>query len=119
MGALLLNQVQELYKRNININFTPGCQIKVYFKISEAGGERVQVFEGTVIRIRGGSISKSFTVRKISFGIGVERIFPLHSPCIDKIEIVRRGKVRRAKLYYLRNLSGKSARIRGYISKNT
>ena len=80
-------------------------------KVSEGSRERIQLFEGVVIKRRGGGISETFTVRKISYGVGVERTFPLHSPKIDKIEVARRGKVRRAKLYYLRNLRGKAARI--------
>lgn len=92
-------------------NFRPGDQVKVYFKVIEGENERIQPFEGTVIRQRGSGLGETFTVRKISYGIGVERIFPLHSPRIQKIEIVRRGRVRRAKLYYLRKLSGKAARI--------
>jgi len=110
----LLEQVQALYKRDLGIRFKSGDQIKVYFKVVEGGNERIQVFEGTVIRVRGSGLSKTFTVRKISFGVGIERIFPINSPRIDKIEVVRRGKVRRAKLYYLRNLSGKAARISEY-----
>ncbi|MDR1721206.1 MAG: 50S ribosomal protein L19 [Endomicrobium sp.] len=107
----LLEQVQALYKKDIGISFKAGDQIKVYFRVTEGENERVQVFEGTVIRVRGSGLSRTFTVRKVSFGVGIERIFPINSPRIDKIEVVRRGKVRRAKLYYLRNLSGKAARI--------
>ncbi|MCA6071258.1 MAG: 50S ribosomal protein L19 [Endomicrobium sp.] len=108
---LLLEHVQLAQKRDLGVSFKSGDQIKVYFKIVEGENERTQVFEGVVIRVKGSGLSKTFTVRKISFGIGVERIFPIHSPRIEKIEVVRRGKVRRAKLYYLRNLSGKAARI--------
>jgi large subunit ribosomal protein L19 len=107
----LLEEVQEKQKRDLGVSFKSGDQIKVYFKIVEGGNERIQIFEGIVIRIKGSGLSKTFTVRKISFGIGIERIFPIHSPRIDKIEVVKHGKVRRAKLYYLRNLSGKAARI--------
>lgn len=85
--------------------------MKVYVKVREGSRERIQLFEGVVIKRRGGGISETFTVRKISYGVGVERTFPLHSPRIDRIEVARRGKVRRAKLYYLRNLRGKAARI--------
>jgi len=116
--VLLLEQVQTFYKRDLGVSFKSGDQIKVYFKVVETGNERIQVFEGTVIRVRGSGLSKTFIVRKISFGVGVERIFPIHSPRISKIEIVKRGKVRRAKLYYLRNLSGKAARISGYSSNS-
>ena len=92
--------------------FRPGDAVRVHVKIKEGDKERIQVFEGTVIRLRRGWSHATFTVRKISFGHGVERIFPLHTPVIDKIEIVRSGQVRRAKLYYLRKLRGKAARIR-------
>jgi large subunit ribosomal protein L19 len=107
----LLEQVQLAQKRDLGVSFKSGDQIKVHFKIVEGENERIQIFEGVVIRIKGSGLSETFTVRKTSFGIGIERIFPIHSPRVDKIEIVRRGKVRRAKLYYLRNLSGKAARI--------
>jgi large subunit ribosomal protein L19 len=86
--------------------------VKVYARIKEGEKERVQVFQGVVIRKRKGNTGATFTVRKVSYGIGVERIFPLHSPSIDKVEIVTRGKVRRARLYYMRKLRGKAARIK-------
>lgn len=89
-----------------------GDTVRVHVKVREGDKERIQVFEGLVIGMHRGGLRASFTVRKISFGQGVERIFPLHSPVIDKIEIVRSSKVRRAKLYYLRNLKGKAARMR-------
>ena len=93
-------------------DFSPGDTLRVGYKVSEASRSRVQNYEGVVISRKGGDgIAASFTVRKISFGEGVERVFPLHSPNIEKITVVRRGKVRRAKLYYLRDRSGKSARI--------
>lgn len=92
--------------------FKPGDRINVHFRVIEGDKERIQQFEGDVIAIRGSGIDKTFTVRKISDGVGVERIFPMHSPRIAKIELVREGKVRRAKLYYLRKLSGKAARIK-------
>ncbi|MCA6085782.1 50S ribosomal protein L19 [Candidatus Endomicrobiellum agilis] len=107
----LLEQVQAAQKKDIGVSFKSGDQVKVYFKVVEGANERIQVFEGIVIRVKGSGLSKTFTVRKISLGVGIERIFPIYSPRIDKIEVVRRGKVRRAKLYYLRNLSGKAARI--------
>ncbi|WP_274655259.1 50S ribosomal protein L19 [Paenibacillus humicola] len=93
-------------------SFRPGDTLKVHVKVIEGSRERVQLFEGVVIKRRGGGISETFTVRKISYGVGVERTFPLHSPKLEKIEVARRGKVRRAKLYYLRNLRGKAARIK-------
>jgi large subunit ribosomal protein L19 len=92
--------------------FKPGDTIKVHVRIREGDKERIQIFQGVVIRKRKGKINSTFTVRKISYGIGVERIFPLHSPMIDKVELVSRGRVRRSRLYYLRKLRGKAARIR-------
>jgi large subunit ribosomal protein L19 len=93
-------------------DFRPGDTVKVHVKVAEAGRERIQVFQGVVLRRQNGGLRETFTVRKISFGVGVERTFPVHSPTIGKIEVVTRGKVRRAKLYYLRDLRGKAARIR-------
>lgn len=92
-------------------SFRPGDTLRVHVRIIEGTRERIQVFEGIVIKRRGGGVSETFTVRKISSGVGVERTFPLHTPKIEKIEVKRRGKVRRAKLYYLRSLRGKAARI--------
>lgn len=92
--------------------FGPGDVVKVHVRVSEGGRERVQVFEGVATRRRGGGLRETFTVRKVSFGVGVERTFPLHSPVIARIEVVRRGDVRRAKLYYLRERRGKKARIK-------
>ena len=94
-------------------DFRVGDTVKVHVKIVEGDKERVQLFEGVVTRRKAGGIRSTFTVRKISYGIGVERIFPLHSPRIEHIDVVTRGKVRRAKLFYLRGLKGKAARIRG------
>ncbi len=108
--ARLLNVVESPHKKDIP-SVEPGDSVRVHFKVVEGEKERIQVFEGIVIAVRGSGISRSFVVRKISFGIGVERIFPLHSPRIDRIEILRRGKVRRAKLYYLRGKSAKESRI--------
>ncbi|HDC5671958.1 TPA: 50S ribosomal protein L19 [Staphylococcus aureus] len=92
-------------------SFRPGDTLRVHVRIIEGTRERIQVFEGIVIKRRGSGVSETFTVRKISSGVGVERTFPLHTPKIEKIEVKRRGKVRRAKLYYLRSLRGKAARI--------
>ncbi|HXY72771.1 MAG TPA: 50S ribosomal protein L19 [Actinomycetota bacterium] len=93
-------------------DFRPGDTLRVHVRVAEAGRERIQVFQGVVIRRRGGGLRESFTVRKVSFGVGVERTFPLHAPTISKIEVMSRGRVRRAKLYYLRERRGKRARIR-------
>lgn len=95
-------------------SFRPGDTLRVHVRIIEGTRERIQVFEGVVIKRRGGGVSETFTVRKISSGVGVERTFPLHTPKIEKIEVKRRGKVRRAKLYYLRSLRGKAARIQEF-----
>ncbi len=92
--------------------FKPGDTVNIHVKVVEGGRERIQQFQGVVIRRRGGGMRETFTVRRISYGVGVERTFPLHSPRIDKIEVVRKGKVRRAKLFYLRKLRGKAARIK-------
>lgn len=93
-------------------DFRPGDTVRVNVRVREGEKERLQAFEGVVIRRRGGGLNETFTVRKVSNGVGVERIFPLHSPVVSDIQLVREGRVRRAKLYYLRNLSGKAARIR-------
>lgn len=93
-------------------DFIPGDTVRVHVKIKEGDKERIQVFQGVVISKRKGGINASFTVRKVSYGVGVERVFPLHSPIIDKVEVVTKGRVRRAKIYYLRKLRGKAARIR-------
>jgi large subunit ribosomal protein L19 len=92
--------------------FRPGDTLRVHVRVAEAGKERIQVFQGVVIRRQNGGLRETFTVRKISYGVGVERTFPMHSPTVSKIEIVSRGRVRRAKLYYLRDRRGKRARIR-------
>ncbi len=93
-------------------DFRPGDTLKVHVRVIEGTRSRVQVFQGVVIRRQGGGLRETFTVRKVSFGVGVERTFPVHTPIIDKIEIVTRGDVRRAKLYYLRDLRGKAAKIK-------
>lgn len=92
-----------------------GDVVKVHVKIKEGDRERIQIFEGTVISRRGGGISESFTVRRMSYGVGVERVFPIHSPNVDKVEVVRHGKVRRSKLYYLRGRVGKAAKVKEQI----
>src|SRR5271156_5272974 len=92
--------------------FRPGDTLKVHVKVTEGNRSRIQVFQGVVIRRQGGGLRETFTVRKVSFGVGVERTFPVHTPVIDKIELVSRGDVRRAKLYYLRDLRGKAAKIK-------
>lgn len=102
---------QEGMKQNLP-NLKIGDYVKVNVKVKEGNRERIQAFEGTIIAMGGSSIRKSVTVRRLSFGIGVERVFPLHSPKVDSVEIIRRGRVRRAKLYYLRKRVGKAARIR-------
>ncbi len=107
-----LDQVEAQYLRDDIPDFGPGDTVKVHVRVIEAGRERVQVFEGVVIARSGGGIRESFTVRKLSFGVGVERIFPVHAPIIQQIEVVRRGAVRRAKLYYLRDRIGKATRIK-------
>ena len=100
-------------KPNPNIPaLAPGDTVKVRAKVTEGGRERLQIFQGVVIKVRRGGVSANFTVRRVTYGIGVERTFPLYSPLVDGVEIVRHGKVRRAKLYYLRGLSGKAARIK-------
>lgn len=107
-----LEKIEKRTTKKRRPEFRPGDQVKVHFRISEGGRERVQVFEGIVLQRRGKTSGASFTVRKVSFGVGVERIFPLHSPRIEKIDIVRRGKVRRAKIYYLRELAEKASRLK-------
>lgn len=105
-----LNAIEAQLKKNIP-SFKAGDTVRVAVKVVEGDAERVQMFDGVVIARRGGGISESFTVRKISFGVGVERIFPIHSPRIEKIEVLKVGKVRQAKLNYLKKLSGKAARL--------
>jgi len=109
-----MTDLQELEREQLRSDipdFRPGDTVKVHVKVSEGDKERIQIFQGLVISRRGTGLRETFTVRKMSGGIGVERIFPLHAPVIDQIERIRRGKVRRAKLYYLRGLRGKAARI--------
>jgi large subunit ribosomal protein L19 len=113
---LIRDITQAQFKADIP-SFRPGDTLKVHVKVIEGQRERIQLFEGFVIKRRGSGISETFTVRKVSYGVGVERTFPIHSPRIDKIEVARRGKVRRAKLYYLRKLRGKAARIQEIVRK--
>jgi large subunit ribosomal protein L19 len=110
-----MEKIQLIEKEQMRLDhpdFGPGDNVKVHVKIREGEKERIQVFQGVVISKRKGNINATFTVRKVSYGVGVERIFPLHSPALDKIEVVTRGRVRRAKIYYLRKLRGKAARIK-------
>ena len=112
MKAKLIELVEQQYLRKDIPEFKAGDTLKVYYKVKEGEKERTQVFEGVVIRVNGGGIGKTFTIRKISYGVGVERIIPINTPAIEKIDVLKIGKVRRAKLYYLRGLSGKNARIK-------
>jgi large subunit ribosomal protein L19 len=110
-----MEAIKKLEREHLRLDipeFNPGDTVKVHLRIIEGEKERIQVFQGTVMRIRRGTTNATFTVRKISDGIGVERVFPLHTPFIERVEIVTEGKVRRAKLYYLRGLKGKAARIK-------
>ena len=112
----IVDEIEKEYLKKDVPTFNVGDTVKVYVKVVEAGKERLQAYEGVVIAKRNGSIRESFTVRRISYGVGVERTFPLHSPRIDRVEVVRHGKVRRAKLYYLRERTGKGAKVREDIS---
>lgn len=108
----IIRSIEREQLRTDRPDFRVGDTVRVYVKVVEGSRERLQAFEGTVMAKRNGSIRETFTVRRVSYGIGVERTFPLHSPRVDRIEVIRRGKVRRAKLYYLRGLSGKAAKIK-------
>jgi large subunit ribosomal protein L19 len=114
-GGVALNILEALEKEQMRSDipdFRPGDTVRVHVKVIEGNRERIQVFEGTVIGRRGRGINETFTVRRVSYGVAVERIFPVHSPRIERIEVVRHGRVRRAKLYYLRGRAGKAARIK-------
>ena len=113
--ASIMEQINQENLKAETPSFNVGDTVKVSFKVIEGTRERIQIFEGTVIAKRHGGISETFTVRRLSFGIGVERTFPLHSPKITKVDVVRRGKVRRAKLYYLRGRTGKAAKVKEII----
>ena len=108
----LIDEINAASLRDDIPAFRPGDTLKVHVKVVEGSRTRVQVFQGVVIARQGGGVSETFTIRKVSFGVGVERTFPVHTPSIEKIEVVTRGQVRRAKLYYLRNLRGKAAKIK-------
>ena len=110
-----MDKIKQIERENLRMdlpNFGPGDTVKVNVKIKEGEKERIQAFQGVVISKRKGTTNATFTVRKVSYGVGVERIFPMHSPIIDGIEVITRGRVRRAKIYYLRKLRGKAARIK-------
>lgn len=108
----MIRSVEEEQMKTDIPSFRPGDTVRVHVKVVEGERERTQMFEGVVIRRRGGGLSETFTVRRVSYGVGVERTFPIHSPRVQKIDVLRRGKVRRARLFYLRELRGKAARIK-------
>ena len=112
----IIKSINEEQIRTDLPNFNIGDTVRVHFKVKEGNRERIQVFEGTVIKKKGGSVTETFTVRKIASGVGVERVFPVNSPKIEKIEISRHGKVRRAKLYYLRDRVGKATKVKEKIT---
>ena len=114
MNELIKSIEAEQLKATVD-DFNVGDTVKVYGKIKEGNRERIQVFEGVVLKRQGGSNRETFTVRRIAYGCGMERVFPLHSPVVDKVEVVRKGKVRRAKLYYLRDRVGKAAKVKEQI----
>jgi len=111
MNSIIEAIENDYMKKEVPV-FSVGDTVKVFVKVVEGNRERLQAFEGIVIARKSGGVRETFVVRRVSFGVGIERVFPLHSPRIDRIEIIRKGKVRRAKLYYLRNLSGKAAKIK-------
>lgn len=108
----LIKEVEKQYLKEDIPRFGPGDTVRIHVKVVEGARERTQIFEGVVLRRQGQGLKETFTVRRVSYGIGVERIFPVHSPSINRIEVVKRGRVRRAKLYYLRKRTGRAARIR-------
>lgn len=110
-----MNVIEQLEREQMRLDmpaFRPGDTVKVHLRIIEGEKERIQVFQGAVLRLRKGGVNSTFTVRKVSDGVGVERVFPMHSPFIERVEVVAQGKVRRSRLYYLRSLRGKAARIK-------
>ncbi|CUU11477.1 MAG: 50S ribosomal protein L19 [Armatimonadetes bacterium] len=117
MNQATLNAITEPYLKKDIPEFRPGDTVRVHVRVVEGNKERTQIFEGVVIARKHGGIADTITVRKISYGVGVERTFPIHSPTVAKIEVVRKGKVRRAKLHYLRNLSSKEARLKEDMSR--
>ena len=110
--STIIQQIEQEFLRSDIPAFRPGDTVRVHVKVVEGTRERIQAYEGVVIKRQGGGVNETFTVRRISYGVGVERTFPVHSPRLAKIEVMRRGIVRRAKLYYLRALTGKAARIK-------
>ena len=115
LGGISMDLIKELNKERLETEVTPvkvGDTVRMHVKVKEGSRERIQVFEGTVIAKKHGGINETITVRRISYGVGVEKVFPVHSPSIDKIEVVRSGAVRRAKLYYLRGRVGKGAKVK-------
>lgn len=108
----LIKEVEKQYLKEDIPRFGPGDTVRVHVKVVEGARERTQIFEGVVLRRQGSGLKETFTVRRVTYGIGVERIFPVHSPSISRIEVVKRGRVRRARLYYLRKRTGRAARIR-------
>lgn len=117
MNQALLKSITEPYLKPEVPEFRPGDTVRVHVRVREGGKERIQIYEGVVIARKHAGIADTITVRKISYGVGVERTFPIHSPTVAQIEVVRKGKVRRAKLHYLRNLSGKEARLKEDLSR--
>lgn len=117
MNHTVLQEVEQPYLKTDVPEFRPGDTVRVHVRVVEGGKERIQIFEGVVIARKNRGVADTITVRKVSYGVGVERTFPIHSPMVSKIEVVRKGKVRRAKLYYLRNLSGKAARLKEDMSR--
>ena len=117
MNHTVLQEVEQPYLKQDVPEFRPGDTVRVHVRVVEGGKERIQIFEGVVIARKNRGVADTITVRKVSYGVGVERTFPIHSPMVSKIEVVRKGKVRRAKLYYLRNLSGKAARLKEDMSR--